>query len=81
MLLLIVKVRDPSLFSQYLPADTQLGANIASRLPEGFPLLIDGEGWTKRSPNSDHVLCLLHEAALDEPSKSKGGLVTAIFVE
>ncbi|RKL20934.1 hypothetical protein BFJ72_g14942 [Fusarium proliferatum] len=44
MLLLIVKVRDPSLFSQYLPAGTQLGANIASRLPEGFPLLIDGEG-------------------------------------
>lgn len=44
MLLLIVKVRDPSLLGRFLPGDTQLGANIASRLPEGFPLLIDGEG-------------------------------------
>jgi integrase len=44
MLLLIMKARDPSLFSRFLPGDTQLGTNIASRLPEGFPLLIDGEG-------------------------------------
>ncbi|WP_414604365.1 tyrosine-type recombinase/integrase [Stenotrophomonas sp. AR029] len=44
MLLLTVKVRDPSVFSRFLPGGTQLGANIASRLPEGFPLLIDGEG-------------------------------------
>lgn len=44
MLLLIMKARDPSLFSRFLSGDTQLGINIASRLPEGFPLLIDGEG-------------------------------------
>lgn len=44
MLLLIVKVRDPNLFSQLLPGGAQLDAETASRLPEGFPLLIDDEG-------------------------------------
>ncbi|WP_369431796.1 tyrosine-type recombinase/integrase [Stenotrophomonas maltophilia] len=44
MLLLIVKARDPQLFSQFLPGDLQLGPSAQSRLPEGFPLLIDGEG-------------------------------------
>lgn len=44
MLLLIVKACDPGLFTKLLPSGPQLHVAAPSRLPEGFPLLIDGAG-------------------------------------